>query len=309
MTYTLEKRSVMSTDGIHELKTLIYRPSGEIKGIFQIAHGMQEYIGRYDKFMSFMAENGWLCFGHDHLGHGETGKAAGEFGYFAHKDGWSYVVNDVHKAAEEVRAEFPDKKIVLMGHSMGSFIVRLTAARFGGFYDALIIMGTGGPNPASGLGIALASMISGVKGERHISNTIENMAFGTYCKRCKDEAPLGWLTRREDVRQKYAADPFCSYHFTVSALKDLVIMNKKSNENPWFSEIARTNIPIFIVSGSEDPVGEWSRGVRKVWGKLKKAGVRDLELKLYDGARHEILNDLCADEVSSDILSWSEKRL
>lgn len=309
MAYSFEKRTITSTDGVHELVVKVFRPEGEVKGLFQVVHGMQEYIGRYESFMAMMAENGYLCFGHDHIGHGDTAKETGDFGFFASKDGWKIVVDDVYRVGSEIKKDFPEQNIILMGHSMGSFIVRLSAADHADFYHGLVVMGTGGPNPLAGIGIGLAGLIGTVRGEKHISPLIEKMAFGAYNKRWPEEAPLGWLSRKKENVEKYAADPYCSFHFTVSALRDLVTMNKKCNEKAWFDRIVATGLPLFFVSGADDPVGDWSKGVLTVKSELEKRGVKNLRVKLYPEARHEILNDLCADEVLADLLAWANETI
>ena len=128
MAYTKKEISVPSSDGLHMLKGVTYIPQGEIKGIFHLVHGMREYIGRYEHFLPFFAENGFVCVGYDHLGHGNTANE-GELGFIAQKGGYKYLVEDVYRFAEHIKSEFPDLPYILMGHSMGSVIVRLAATR------------------------------------------------------------------------------------------------------------------------------------------------------------------------------------
>ena len=293
-------KEVMSSDKKHMLKGKLYIPEGSPKGLLHVVHGMCEYIGRYDGFMREMAESGYIVFGYDHLGHGKTALNESELGFIDHADGWKKLVDDVYIFGSEVRKTADkDLPFILMGHSMGSFIVRLTAAKYD-HWDKLIIMGTGGPNAAAGAGIAVCGMLKALKGERSYSKLVQNMAFGTYNKGFEQENdPYAWLSVNKANRDKYRADPFCTYLFTVSAMQDLVQLNKRSNDKEWFEKIDKSK-PILLTSGGEDPVGEKGEGVRKVYDTLKSAGA-DVELKLYEGYRHEILNDYCREQVVADI--------
>ena len=302
MSYTKKELSVMSTDGIHTLKGVAYIPQGEIRGVFHLVHGMREYIGRYEHFLPFFAENGFVCVGYDHLGHGRTANE-GEHGFIAEKGGYKYLVDDVNQFAEHVKSEYPNIPYILMGHSMGSFIVRLAAAKYIGLADKLIICGTAGSNPAAAAGILLAKLIKAVKGARAYSPFIEKMAFGSYNKYFKEDSPYAWLTKSTEIMEKYADDKFCHYHFTVSALADLITLTHNCNLGTWYIDMPK-NLPVLLVSGSEDPVGNYGRGVREVYDKLIKNGQKDVTLHLYENCRHEIHNDTCAEQSRNDILEF-----
>ena len=297
------ERKVKSSDNEHDLVGRVYLPDGEARGLFQVVHGMTEYIGRYDRFMREIAAAGFIVFGYDHIGHGQTARDDGELGFFAHKDGWKILVDDVDRFASDVRAEYGETlPYILMGHSMGSFIVRLTAAKYD-HQDKLIVMGTGGPNGAAGAGIALSKMIRAIRGERHFSKLVYALAFGSYNKRFKDEDDyLSWLTNDREVREKHKKDKLCSFVFSVSAMIDLISLQKNSNEKEWAAKMNKTK-PVLLVSGSDDPVGDYGKGPTAVRDMLAAEGV-PVELKIYEGYRHEILNDASYDEVTADILSF-----
>ena len=298
---------VPSSDGLHNLSGVVYLPSGEIKGLFHVVHGMTEHIARYDRFLSDMAEQGYLSFGYNHLGHKDTAIDS-ELGYIAKENGWQLLVNDVKVYSDAVRAEFAnnDMPYYLMGHSMGSFIVRL-AAESCVSPDRLIVMGTGGPNPAAGVGLALIGAIKRIKGDKHFSKLIDGIAFGSYNSRFGgDDAsdPSKWLTCDESVRRAYYDDKYCTFKFTVSAMGDLITLIKRSNRADWFKNVP-DDMPILLVSGEDDPVGNYGKGVRDVEAGLKKQGKR-VECKLYKGARHEILNDFTYRETFDDIVKFCE---
>ena len=297
---------VPSSDGIHKLSGTVYLPDGEIKGLFHVVHGMTEHIARYDKFLSDMANEGWISFGYDNLGHGKTANNDSELGYIAKKKGWELLAMDVKVYADAVRKEFgtADMKLCLMGHSMGSFIVRLAAQRFIK-PNYLIVMGTGGANPAADAGILLIKLIKTFRGDRHFSRLIDNMAFGAYNKRFGNttaEDPKLWLTNDAEVRKAYYADKYCMFNFTVSAMEDLIKLIKYTNSAKWYKDIS-SDIKILLTSGEEDPVGNYGMGVRTVEKKLKDHK-KNVTCRLYSGARHEILNDFTYESVKNDIVNF-----
>jgi len=302
MSFEIREMTVKSTDNIHTLVGRIYIPEGEVKGLFHIVHGMTEHIERYDFLMSALAEKGYVCFGFDNLGHGKTAKDDSELGFIAHTDGWKYLVNDIGAFGDAIKKMYPDKKYVLMGHSMGSFMARRAAVSLNGICDKLIICGTGGKNPLSKAGLFLTSIIKVFKGEKHVSPLVLKMAFGSYNKRFKGGNSRDWLTNDLSIIEKYATDKFCNYDFTVSAMHDLIMLNDMANRQEWFNSIKK-DLPILIISGEDDPVGDYGKGVRQVYDKLIKAGA-DVQIKLYENCRHEIHNDICRNEVISDIMRF-----
>ena len=292
-----------STDGVHRLKGKLYLPEGEPIGIFHVVHGMTEHIGRYDAFLREMAEAGYVTVAYDNLGHGNTARDESELGYISRKDGWKKLVADVNAVGLAMKRDYPGLPYYLMGHSMGSFIVRLTAMQYPDLADKLVVMGTGGPNPAAGAALAMIGTIRFFRGDRHISPLIEKLAFGAYNKGFGDGSQGDWLSKNPEVRRVYDLDPFCNYHFTISAMRDLVTLNKNANQSAWFQKMGRSGLPILLVSGAEDPVGEHGKGVRTVFRKLRKKGA-DVRMKLYEDNRHEILNDTARQEAIADILQF-----
>ncbi len=305
MSISIIEKNVMSSDGKHELKGVMYLPEVSPKGLFHVVHGMIEHIGRYDGFMREMAQNGYVVFGYDHLGHGKTGAVNNDFGFISKKDGWVRLVDDVSVFGNTVKESYKGLPYYLMGHSMGSFIVRLAAAKYPDLYDKLIIMGTGGPNPATGAGIAITSIAKTFKGEKNPLPLIDKTAFGSYNSHFAEENdPKSWLTKDISVRDKNRADPYCNFDFSVSAMGDLLRLTKNCNSTKWYKEISKDK-PILLVSGKDDPVGDYSKGVCAVYDRLQASGA-DVHMKIYENCRHEILNDTCRDEVISDIMKFIE---
>ncbi len=303
MSYEVKTIEVQSSDNIHTLKGVIYIPEGEIKGIFHIVHGMCEHIKRYSHIFAAAAENGFIACGYDNLGHGETARDDQELGFIAHRDGWKYLVKDVIVFEEAIKKLYPNNPIYLMGHSMGSFISRIAVEEYGENIDKFIICGTGGPNPASPFGLFAIDVMNIFYSEKHRSNFINNLAFGAYNKRFSGESEYEWVTSDRNVIKKYSEDKFCTYKFTISAMHDLIKLNSLANRKAWFNTV-RKDLPIFIISGTLDPVGNYGKGVRVVFNKLKAAGVKDVSFKLYENNRHEIHNDISKDEVIRDIIEF-----
>ncbi len=304
MDYEIRALSVPSTDNIHTLQGKIFIPNGEIKGLFHLVHGMTEYIDRYDHLFSYLAENGYVSFGFDNLGHGKTVKDESELGFIAHNNGWKYLINDVVDFCDTVKQMYPDLPITLMGHSMGSFIARLVFEHYSDKYQKLIICGTSGPNPLSKIGLLFAKIKKVINGEKYISNTVYNLAFGSYNKKFDGDTDYEWLTKDREVIEKYQKDKLCNFKFTLSAMIDLMKLLSLSNRKKWFENINKAT-PILLISGEDDPVGNYGKGIKTVFEKLTKASA-NVKLKLYPNCRHEIHNDTCRDEMFRDILEFIE---
>ncbi len=300
---------IRSSDGVHTLSGVVYIPDGEVKGFFHVVHGMTEHIGRYDRFMTEICNNGYITLGYDNLGHGHTANGDSELGYIAKKGGWELLSRDVKVFSDAVRAEFSeygDLPYYLMGHSMGSFIVRMATERYI-TPTKLIIMGTGGKNPLAGAGLAVIGAVKLFCGDRHISKLVDSLAFGSYNKKFEGDGESEgglWLTNDKSVREKYYEDKYCTFKFTVSAMGDLIRLTKYSNRGAWFKKIP--DVDILLVSGKDDPVGNYGKGVDEVCTRLKKAG-KNAACILYENARHEILNDFTYEKTKEDILSFIEK--
>ena len=304
MDYEIIEKRVPSVDGIHALYGKLYVPSGEIKGYFHLVHGMTEHIGRYDELLKTLASFGYLAFAFDNLGHGRTVNDKSELGFISHKNGWKLLCEDLNLFYKAVKDEYGDKPYYLYGHSMGSFIVRV-AVGFTVEPEKVILSGTGGKNNLAGLGIALIKFLKAFKGDRHVSKFFDKIVFGSYNKKFENEgSKRSWLTSDASVRARYDADELCAYRFGLSALSDLITLNKIANSKKRYKTYPKTKT--LLVSGKDDPVGKFGAGVLEVYNNFKKAGV-PAEVKLYSG-RHEVHNEpLIKDEVIKDIINFIEK--
>lgn len=306
----VKKRNISfkSADGKTEIAAYIYTDEERApQAVVQLSHGMCEYIGRYEDFISHLCAQGYVVCGNDHLGHGASGDH-GTLGYFADQDGAQLVLEDLHSMNRIVHEQFPGLPVILFGHSMGSFFARWYAARWPETIDGLVICGTGGPNPLGGIGLVLTALLSRLRGPKYRSQLINKLAFGTYLKQIENpRTPYDWITRDEEIVQNYAADPHCTFIFTVSAFHDLMTALATVSSKKWAAALPKT-LPVLMISGDMDPVGNYGKGVRTVHGWLRDAGIQDLELILYPGARHEVVNETCRQKVYDDLTHWLAAR-
>ena len=277
-------------------------------GMLQISHGMCEYFLRYEGFARYLAQQGWIVFGHDHLGHGNSAPDAADLGFTASGGGADFLIEDLHELSLLMKQRHPTLPLILFGHSMGSFIARAAVERYGADYRAAVYCGTGGPETPAGAGRALASLMMCFCGERHRSRLLRSIAFAGYNKKypkpCDKNA---WLTRDTAVVDRYREDPFCAYTFTLRAYHDLFGLVQRVSRRDWAARCP-CDLPILLTAGEMDPVGAWGAGVREVDRRLRAAGVRDVTLMLYPEMRHEILNELGRERVWKDILQWIESK-
>ncbi|MBQ9070086.1 MAG: alpha/beta fold hydrolase [Clostridia bacterium] len=310
MNYTLSNITFKSSDGKNTIHAKIYIPKvKDIRGIVQLAHGMTDHTGRYEALADYLTGEGYVFAGNDHLGHGESAACDEDFGFFAEKDGYDLVLRDLHAMNRILRERFLGIKPVIMGHSMGSFLSRLYVEKYPHTISGHIIHGTGGPmGPVLPLGKALVKLIMLFRGKRYRSKLVANMAFMGYnSKFPKEEGSVAWLTRdvarvSGDDRNKYT-----TFIFTLAAYYDLFTIVGKSNSKKWFDSYPKS-LPTLVMSGDMDPVGNYGKGPEYVYKHLLMEGVGELSLKMYEGARHELFNETCRDEVFADVKSWLDAR-
>lgn len=300
-----------SSDG----KTLIHvnqwTPTDrKIVGVVQIAHGVAEYGARYEPFAQYLCSHGFVVVANDHLGHGKSLIAGKPMVYFGEKDGWWHVVDDIETLRAKVAKVFPDVPYFLFGHSMGSFLSRTHLIRYPGKLDGCILCGTG-HQPAAVIagGKLIADREIRRLGKHAFSVKADNLAFGAYNKAfAPNRTPFDWISASTANVDAYIADPLCGGNTTLGLFRDmldgLTFITKQSNINQMDKELS-----VFFIAGDQDPVGDMGKGVRKAHDCFKKAGIRDLNIKLYHGLRHEILNEASRQYVYRDVLDWLEARI
>lgn len=296
---------VMSTRGDRDLRCVAWRADFP-RAVLQISHGMIEHIDRYAPLAEYLNGHGVLVYGHDHLGHGMT--SPDDRGFIADRDGDEVLVDDLHVVTIRVREENPGVPLFVLGHSMGSFVLRRYITRYGGDIDGAIIMGTGNQSSASvATGKAVASLLISARGPRSYSGFLDRAVLTGNDRHFTDSDRRNrWLSRDQGNVDRYNADPMTSFRFTVSAYRDLFSLIQKDIRLTDGAGIPK-DLPILIMSGTDDPIGGFGKGVEKTAEGLRSLGLHP-EVRLYDG-RHEILNDTCAPEIMDDLLDWMLERV
>lgn len=304
MTVIKNEFTFPSVSSLADIHACSYKPEGEIVAAVQIAHGMAEHLERYENFANVLCQNGFAVYINDHLGHGQSVSSKDELGYFGEKEGWKNFVEDCHELTKIAKAENPDVPLFFFGHSMGSFVARAYSLKYADEIKGAVYCGTAGPNPASGVGASLASLIAKVKGTHHRSTLIDKIAFGTYNNKTEKRTSFDWLSRDNDQVDKYIADEYCGFLFTAYGYRDTMELLGFVSSESWFSKLSK-ELPVLIISGDMDPVGEYGKGIDKVYNALVQNGKENVQKILYPGARHEILNESqCVDKVCSDVINW-----
>lgn len=285
-------------------------PDGAPRAVVQIVHGIADHIERYDDFMRFLADNGIAAVGDDHLGHGRSVTEPEDLGFFSDEYGWNYAVMDEERLHDIMAEEFPGVPYIFFGHSMGSFLTRTFMIAHPDKYDAAILSGTGHQSKLLVVGgYLMAEAIVSTKGARSDGQKLNDIAFGTYLKTIDNpRTPFDWITRDNDMVDKYVADPFCGFVCKSSLYRDMMggiyyVTNQKN-----INQMDKTK-PVYFMSGDDDPVGDYGKGVERAYNAFCKAGLHDVKMRLYPGGRHEMLNEINRDEVYTDILAWIDSKL
>lgn len=298
-----EKRSftMLSTAG-PELDARVWLPDGQPKAVVQLVHGMAEHIDRYDEPARYLAGRGYVVVGHTHLGHGP--KAAVK-GFFARENGWQHLIDDVHALRQRMQAEYPGLPYFLLGHSMGSFITRCYLPEYAGGLAGCVLSGTGRfDNATITAGLVVSTLVCLLGGAEKPSALIDKLGFSSSNKPFEPaRTPFDWLSRDGDKVDQYIADPSCGFPFTGAGYRDFFRGLKQMMDDSRLQGIPK-NLPLLLFSGDHDPVGDMGEGVKKVADTFRQAGLQDVTLKLYEGGRHEMFNELNRDEVYADLAEW-----
>lgn len=272
-------------------------------GIVQICHGMAEYVELYNDFAGFLNKNGFIVCAHDQLGHGKT--AAGTYGYFGKKKGHRYLARDVFTLTLLMKREYPDIPYILLGHSMGSFIARYVCSLWGMEYDGAIYSGTGNAKGYVRLARMLLSLRcklgSGEKECKFFPARIDKRLEKKYKGK-------GWYSRDEELVAKLTDDPQFGFYFTNYGYRDMMKLYELVSSHRWYDRMPK-DLPLLMISGKDDPVGSYGKGVNAVYQRLLDAGCEDVTLKMYEDGRHDLILDINSGEVYDDILDWIIKSI
>ncbi|MCL6477112.1 MAG: alpha/beta hydrolase [Peptococcaceae bacterium] len=279
------------------------------RAVVQIFHGMAEHAGRYERLARFLNTKGIIVYANDHRGHGRTAGSPDEVGCIG-KDGFNNIIEDEFIITGRVKENHPDLPVVVIGHSFGSFIAQDFITRYGGDIAGVIFSGSAMiPEADVKPGIIIASIQKAFLGERKKSNFFHKLSFSNYNKKFADEhKEFAWLSRDQEEVKKYVDDPYCGAVFSIGFYYYFFKGLAKLHKPDKVSKIPK-ELPVFIISGSEDPVGGYGANVEKLYKMYKDLGMKDLEIKLYPGARHEVFNEINRDEVFNDVANWISTRI
>lgn len=299
-----------SADGKTNIHAVEWLPEGKPAAVLQIAHGMTEHILRYEEFAEYLTGKRIAVVGNDHIGHGTSIAEGAQPMYFGTSGSWGRVVRDLHTCHTMTEEKFPDIPHVMLGFSLGSFLVRTYLIEYPGEADAAILMGTG---QISQIGIFMAKMVANREaekvGEEYPSPVVTEMTFGTYNKKFwPNRTECDWLCASNESLDDYISDPLRGEALSVGLFRELLdgmaFTGKMKNIRKM-----RKNLPVLFVSGDKDPVGDFGKGVRKAYRRFKEAGMGDVSLKLYPELRHMVLSEDCREEVYRYLYRWIKKKV
>lgn len=306
-----EKKSFLSSSTEHEINYISWVPnhSEPPKAILQIVHGMAEYIERYDAFASHLNKHNILVVGHDHLGHGQSVHQKNpEYGYFSKGNSMNHLIEDVHTLTTLTKQQFPDTPYFILGHSMGSFITRNYLKKYHHLVNGAIIMGTGGKEISAYLAHPITTILNRFQPKK-TNKLVDSIAFGSFAKNFPNNTlDMCWLSLNQKNVQTYLDDPLLGFTFTNNGFHTLFKLSGHANTKRWHKKI-RKNLPILLISGQDDPVGQFGKGPTTIAADLTKKKFEQVNLILYPHLRHEILNEDKGQLVMRDIVSWLNSKL
>jgi alpha-beta hydrolase superfamily lysophospholipase len=287
-----------------------FTPETSPKAVLQVVHGMAEHSARYARLAQALTARGYAVYADDHRGHGKSAPGRGDLGHFADADGWNHVVRDELTVLDEIRARHPGLPVFLLGHSMGSYIARTLAIRHGDRYQGLIISGTSHDAP---LTYRAASLIAGAEklrlGPRGKSPVLRKLSFETFNAKFDDpRTPADWLSRDAAEVDKYVADPLCGFECSTQLWQDVFAGLVEICSDAHIARMPK-GLPVLIIAGERDPLNNGLRGIKKLRKAFDTAGLTQVTERVYPGARHELFNETCRDEVTRDLAAWLDARV
>lgn len=303
-----ENFQFLSVDGKTKIHAIKWLPdTREYSGIIQIAHGMHEYIEKYTEFAGFLTDKGFMVVGHDCLGHGESVSASTEYGFFTENNPSDTLVQDMHTLKTLVQSENIDVPYFMLGHSMGSFMLRKYITLYNKALDGVILVGTGTMEESTlKLGMQLCGIMAKVRSWHHRSHLVNSLShMGAYQQYdiTGKEIEKNFLTKDLQLAEKHYKDPKCHFDFTLNGYYGILEAIHYNNQPENIAKIPK-ELPIFLVSGDKDPVGDMGNGVKKTYEQYEEAGLLDVTCKLYKNDRHEILNEVDRADVYEEIYEW-----
>lgn len=302
MVQKLETKIKSNADGL-ELGVTIMVSDQAPRGILQVVHGMAEHRKRYEDFMRYVAEQGYVVVIHDHRGHGESIAKEDDLGYF-YQNGAQAMVEDIHQVTEYIKEKYPELPLVLLGHSMGSLAVRCYMKKYDNEVNGLVVCGSPSRNLAVRIGRALVRLLMIFKGDHYHSKFVSNLFNRNFSKRFSNEgSENAWIVSDPAVVAAYDADEKSGFMFTLNGYEALLTLSLATySKKGW--EKQNLGVPIFFIAGADDPCIISAKDFTKAVDFMRKVGYKDVKSKLYPGMRHEILNEKGKQQVWEDVVKF-----
>ncbi len=287
-----EEFTIDSRDMIHKLAAYQWTPKGNPEAVLVIVHGMSEHMMRYNEMAEYLASKGIVVAGIDLLGHGKSVSSKDELGYFCERDAATVAVRDVHRLKKTVQAKYPGVPVFLLGHSMGSFIARCYIERYGTGIQGVLLLGSNDQNRTeAALGKCVIKLVALFHGWHYRSPFVTKLILGHCLDRIDHpESPNEWIVKRKEVLEIYEKDPLSGFIFTLNGYLTLLVFICRAGDPKELAHIP-SELPMLIMSGSEDPVGKWGEGVKKLEQLYQRTGLKDIKMILVEGDRHELHNE------------------
>lgn len=310
MEQQIDKKSfaLKSSDGKTTLHGTVWVPAVPA-GVVQLVHGMQEYVGRYEAFARYLADRGFVVAGHDQLGHGSSAASNDDLGYFGGGDSEKMLEEDIHRVNKRLREAYPHLPLILFGHSFGSYLVRDYQTCYPVTAAGVILSGCGMQAMSTvNMARVIGHVLKFFKGARYRSPLMNRIAFGHYLDRI--ENPLtekDWLSHNTEENRRYIADPKCNYTFTLNGFFTIGNLVERTQDPKRMAKIPK-DLPILLISGAEDPVGDYGEAVQHIFRIYKEdLNLQHVNMMLYPGFRHELLQEIGREQVFEDLADWSAK--
>ena len=303
----VEKNYYLSADGKTKIAYFVFEDKVvPPKAVLQVAHGMKETLLRYIEFAEFFTKNGYVVVGNDALGHGETSTSKDTDGFFAKKNGHNFVVRDLKKMTDIAKERYPNLPVYLFGHSMGSFFARYYAGLYPNAVDGIILSGTSAHVSGTRFGLFMMGLLKKIKGPKTHLAFIDKIMTGKYFKYIDNpESEFEWVTSDLDFLKRAKWDDKAQMPFSVSAYYDMVKTLLTVNKNSWCKKYSK-DTPVLLISGAQDPVGQYGNGVCKVYSQLEKQKIKCVDLILYGEGRHALFYEIekIKERFLEDTLIW-----
>ncbi len=298
----MQIENIISEKDCLQLEVAILEPKEKPKGIVQISHGMSEHKERYYEFMKYLSENGYICVIHDHRGHGASVKNKRDLGYFYTED-INYIINDLYQITKYIKNKYPDLKINLFAHSMGTLVARGYLKKYDDKINKMILSGPPTENSMALLGLMIAKFLNIFYKKNVPNKLLNNLTFGNYSKDVNKKNE--WICLNEDIVEAYNKDELCGYIFTTNGFINLYkLMINAFKKNNW--NMKNKNLPIYIIAGRNDKVIQNEEKFTKLSKFITERGYKNVQSKLYNDMKHEILNEKNNKIVYKDILDFIE---